>query len=444
MHGIKQNITICNMSVLRPTIKECDRFERPVLPYVARLRGLTYCASVLVDLVHDIEENGKKERRVYREVLLAKIPVMLKSKYCNMVDQNDTEEECHMDQGGYFIINGVEKALLAQEKLHTNRIYIFPVKQPSRQLYICEVRSCHELKLRSTSTIYMYLNSSKDGVLPEIMCQLPFIEVQMPLYALFLLIGIDNKDNIIDIVFHDRKTNNQAVHLLSSMLDSSIIVYRNRDEVIDWIGKEGTRELTRERRLRYLDHILSNELLPHLGLDRSDNTNFLKSLFIGRMVKRLINTYMDPEKNPCDDRDDYANKRIDTSGMLMSLLFRQLYRNFLKSLHTTFHKLAENNKLQYTNIGDHVNHKKISSGFKYAFSTGNWGLQKGKATQTGVAQIMSRMTLISAIANLRRINTPINREGKAPKPRMLHHTSWGIVCPAETPEGGSCGLRGRL
>jgi len=50
------------------------------------------------------------------------------------------------------------------------------------------------------------------------------------------------------------------------------------------------------------------------------------------------------------------------------------------------------------------------------------------------------MTTVSAIANLRRINTPISREGKAPKPRQLHYTSWGIVCAVETPEGGSCGL----
>ena len=439
-NDIKHSISLCNMSVLRPTVKECDRFERPVLPFVARLRGLTYCASVLVDLVHDIRENnGKTERRIYREILLAKIPVMLKTKYCNMSDQNNTSEECKMDQGGYFIINGVEKVLLAQEKLHTNRIYIFPVKQPAKALLVCEVRSCHEMKLRSTSTIYMYLNHPKDGVLPEIMCQLPFIDLQLPLYALFLLIGPQSKQEILDIVFHDNSAA-QEEHMFSGILDSSIRVYKNRDEVIDWIGKEGTRELTRERRIRYLDHILSNELLPHLGLDRSEKANFLKSLFLGRMVKSLLRSYINPGKYPCDDRDDYANKRIDTSGMLMSLLFRQLYRNFLKSIHTMFHKLSEANKLQYTNIGDLINHKKISSGFKYAFSTGNWGLQKGKTTQTGVAQIMSRMTLVSALANLRRINTPINREGKAPKPRMLHHTSWGIVCPAETPEGGSCGL----
>ena len=59
---------------------------------------------------------------------------------------------------------------------------------------------------------------------------------------------------------------------------------------------------------------------------------------------------------------------------------------------------------------------------------------------TGVAQILARMTPVAALANMRRINTPINRDGKAPKPRQLHHTSWGVICPVETPEGASCGL----
>jgi DNA-directed RNA polymerase II subunit RPB2 len=41
---------------------------------------------------------------------------------------------------------------------------------------------------------------------------------------------------------------------------------------------------------------------------------------------------------------------------------------------------------------------------------------------------------------LRRTNTPIDRGSKATKPRQLHNTHWGMVCPAETPEGAACGL----
>jgi DNA-directed RNA polymerase II subunit RPB2 len=34
----------------------------------------------------------------------------------------------------------------------------------------------------------------------------------------------------------------------------------------------------------------------------------------------------------------------------------------------------------------------------------------------------------------------MGRDGKIAKPRQLHNTHWGMVCPAETPEGQACGL----
>lgn len=32
------------------------------------------------------------------------------------------------------------------------------------------------------------------------------------------------------------------------------------------------------------------------------------------------------------------------------------------------------------------------------------------------------------------------KTGKLAKPRQLHNTHWGMICPAETPEGAACGL----
>lgn len=32
------------------------------------------------------------------------------------------------------------------------------------------------------------------------------------------------------------------------------------------------------------------------------------------------------------------------------------------------------------------------------------------------------------------------RVGKEVKPRQLHNTQWGMLCPAETPEGHACGI----
>jgi len=48
--------------------------------------------------------------------------------------------------------------------------------------------------------------------------------------------------------------------------------------------------------------------------------------------------------------------------------------------------------------------------------------------------VLNRLTFASTLSHLRRVNSPIGRDGKLAKPRQLHNTLWGMVCPAETPE----------
>ena len=44
------------------------------------------------------------------------------------------------------------------------------------------------------------------------------------------------------------------------------------------------------------------------------------------------------------------------------------------------------------------------------------------------------------MSNLRRIVTSLDKNGKTVDPRKLHCTQFGVICPFETPEGGSIGL----
>lgn len=436
-HGSEQHtISLCNVSIQRPTHQEADGYERTITPQLARIRSVTYAASVLVDIVHDICRDGTHlERRVCREVLLCRLPVMVGSAFCH-TQKSEHDQECRLDQGGFFVINGIEKALLAQEKLHTNQTYIFPVRQPSKFQLVAEIRSCHELKMRSTSTLYLYITATKKGAIPEMVASLPFIDMHVPILAIFKLLGVKTRDEALELIVGDLYA--EETRLLCGILDNDATADMTYDDILEWMGREGTKEPTKERRLRYLEHIITNELLPHMGLSITPDTLRSKACYLGFMVRKLIGTHTGQFQ--CDDRDHYANKRIDTAGVLMSLLFRQVFRTLMKTFTTQLQRLLENDKLSYTNLGELINYKKITSHFKYAFSTGNWGIQRSNTTQTGVAQMMSRMTTVAAMSNLRRINTPINREGKAPKPRQLHYTSWGVVCPVETPEGTSCGL----
>ena len=70
---------------------------------------------------------------------------MVRSKYCSLNGKTDAEriavKECEFDQGGYFIIKGGEKVIVAQERMATNFVYVFNKKDQSGFSWQAEVRS---------------------------------------------------------------------------------------------------------------------------------------------------------------------------------------------------------------------------------------------------------------------------------------------------------------
>ena len=123
----------------------------------------------------------------------------------------------------------------------------------------------------------------------------------------------------------------------------------------------------------------------------------------------------------------------------MAFLFRGLFRNLSKEMRMYAQKFID--KGRDFNLELAIKTRIISDGLKYSLATGNWGDQK-KAHQAraGVSQVLNRLTYASTLSHLRRINSPIGRDGKLAKPRQLHNTLWGMICPAETPEGAAVGL----
>ena len=141
-----------------------------------------------------------------------------------------------------------------------------------------------------------------------------------------------------------------------------------------------------------------------------------------------------------DDRDYYGKKRLDMAGLLLSNQFRQLFKTFCDVIHKIVKKEVDQGAKDI-DLKRAIKTDIISHGLQTALATGNWGKDRnGDTIKTGVAQVLNRLTFMSSISHLRRLNTPIAKTGKLAKPRQLHNTHWGMICPAETPEGAACGL----
>tara|TARA_B100001287_G_scaffold273708_1_gene277644 strand:- start:669 stop:3137 length:2469 start_codon:yes stop_codon:yes gene_type:complete len=166
------------------------------------------------------------------------------------------------------------------------------------------------------------------------------------------------------------------------------------------------------------------------------------------MCKKLINTASGISMP--DDRDSYINKRIELTGTLINNLFRNYFNKLVKEMQKQSIKEINNgswrsiedyeNIINMTNIYKIMKSTTIENGINRALSTGDFSIKQSNSTKVGVAQVLNRLTYMSTISHLRRINTPLEKSGELIAPRKLHNSTWGFLCPVETPEGQSIGV----
>ncbi|XP_073154584.1 DNA-directed RNA polymerase II subunit RPB2-like [Henckelia pumila] len=430
----------------KPMMTESDGETNTLYPKAARLRNLSYSSPLYVDVNKSIIKRGYDceevaETQEFTKVFIGKVPIMLRSSYCSLyrLSEKDLTElgECPYDQGGYFIINGSEKVLLAQEKMSSNHVYVFKKRQPNKYSYVAEVRSVVESQSKVPSSMFVRMLSrsgAKGGSSGQyIRATLPYIRTEIPIIIVFRALGFVADKDILEHICYDFN-DVQMMELLRPSLEEAFVI-QNQQVALDYIGKRGsTIGVTRDKRIKYAKEILQREMLPHVGTEEYCETK--KAYYFGYIIQRLLLCVIG--RRPEDDRDHYANKRLDLAGPLLGGLFRTLFRKLIRDVRSHVQKCIENGK--DVNLQLAIKAKTITSGLKYSLATGNWGQANAAGTRAGVSQVLNRLTYASTLSHLRRLNSPIGREGKLAKPRQLHNSHWGMMCPAETPEGQACGL----
>ena len=491
--------TFDNYQIYRPQIHENNGATKLMFPQEARLRNFTYASSQTIDIgLQIIKRSGDKMENIetlYKNlprIHIGKIPIMLKSSICVLTQyshlSSDIVGECYADPGGYFIINGSEKTVLPQERARENCVMCFNIKKNNNKWsWLAEIKSVPINKCISPKQINMNIATKNNGSGHAIFIQIPRIKHPIPLFILFRALGIISDKEICEIIVLDIDDTNmsQMVYgLKASIIEASEGLKEFKNEQLKSIkkkekingGENSVEYIDTKKKLeaqdpreRCIDYIIGNVMYTPINmtkeqgekkqrefaLDVLDNdlfphcrTKLEKIYFLGYMTNQLLQTSFG--WNPVSDRDSYSNKRIDLVGTLLNNLYRNYFNKLVKDMQKQTVREMNNgswkstddylNIINQTNIYKIIKSTTIENGIKRALATGDFGIKNTNSNKVGVAQVLSRLTYISSLSHLRRINTPIDKSGKLIPPRKLHNTQWGFICPAESPEGQSVGV----
>ena len=452
-------VSFDNFRVHEPQIHENNGATKIMMPCEARLRNFTYASTMTVDIhieyvIRDTEDmlSPRVIKKDIPKINIGKMPIMLKSNICVLKNDQITQKgECQFDCGGYFIIKGSEKTVLGQERAAENKIYCFNGKNTTKWSWYAEIKSVPDFKCISPKQIEVMIANKSNGYGNAIFISIPRIKQPFELFTLFRAFGIISDKAICEYIVLDVEEENTAEIL--EFLKASIIdgnKYMTQEDALRHITSLVAftppplmeREAGLAKKREFTLDVLNNDLFPHC------QSLSQKLYLVGYMVKRLIETCKG-WRQP-DDRDSYVNKRIELTGTLLNNLFRNYFNKMIKEMQKLVVREINGrssrteqdyeNIINMTNIYKLIKSATIENGITRALSTGDFSIKQANSCKVGVGQVLNRLTYPATVSHLRRINTPLDKKGELFAPRKLHGTTWGYLCPVETPEGQSIGV----
>ncbi len=408
------DVKLGNIRVGKPSVREADGSKPLITPNEARLRNLNYSAPLWLEMTPVI---GGEERET-QEVYIGDLPVMANSDICPLNEMSREERvdagEDPLDPGGYFIVNGKERALVTQEDLASNRILIERGGRGSTQ--VAKVFSSQE-GFRALAVV----ERKKDAL---IHVSLPSVPGNIPFVVMMRALGLESDKEIVDAVSEDPEITKEFIENLQE--DTGV---NSQEEALDFIGKRVARGQAKDYRLERAESTLNKYLLPHIGSDEESWVS--KAYYLGRMAEQTIELALG--KRGVNDKDHYANKRLKLAGDLIENVFRLAFIKLARDVKYQLERAESRGR--EPNVKTAARADVLTERIRHALSTGNW-----PGGRTGVSQLLERTNYVGTLSHLRRVVSPLSRSRPHFEARDLHPTHWGRVCPNETPEGPNCGL----
>jgi len=182
--------------------------------------------NVEVTTIERYGEDLEKESKTVKflsNINIGKIPIMVKSNFCILTNNKTLSPkdlgECKYDPGGYFIVNGNEKSIVAQEKIADNKPYTFKVnKINNKTICMAEIKSVSEKMFSIPKNFSLKL--IRKGHTQIIRATINNIKQDIPLFILFKALGVESDKNILKYIVNDLGPhNNKIIYCLEDTIN---------------------------------------------------------------------------------------------------------------------------------------------------------------------------------------------------------------------------------
>ena len=405
-------ITLGKIRIEKPKVIEADGSSSLIMPYEARLRNLTYSASVTLEIT------VKKGDTVDSETVeIGKIPIMVKSKACNTYGMSNEElidnYSDPLDPGGYFMINGNERVMVMAEDLAENQPFIDVNSKGNLNLRL--------FSLKGTYRIPITISESKEGLL-----EVSFSRFKdLPAVVMLKALGLTKESDIARYI--GKETDSVIVNLYE------FVNLATKEDAMMFIAEKTGLQGTKKEILDRVKQRIDSYLLPHIGQKKEDRMN--KAITICKLIRQFLIVKENPELRT--DKDHYSNKRVRLSGDLLANLFRVNLGILIRDIQYSIQKSSKRKK--FFSIRVIAKSTLFSHRVESAIATGSW-----TGERSGVTQNMDKTNYLAMISQLQRVSSMLPSDQENFLARTLHPTHYGRFCPIETPEGTEIGLRKNL
>ncbi|MCL5009814.1 MAG: DNA-directed RNA polymerase subunit B'' [Candidatus Parvarchaeota archaeon] len=402
-------IKLGKVTIGKPDVLEADGVLRQLNPMEARIRDLTYDAPMVLTVSYIAD----KKQIAEEQVSIGRIPVVVKSKYCNLHGLSSEElaklSEDPDDPGGYFIINGTERIIITTEDLAPNNILVSKENQEgfvySAKIFADaeNIKVPHSIQLSSSNLLYITFGKLK----------------KVPIFTLIKALGFTSDREIIKKIARGDDDIENTININLLAYDPG-----TEKEALETIGKS-------LHSVHPIDTASSNIdalLLPFIGKD--EKSRKLKGEYLMYAISLLLSYAINKKEV---DKDHYSNKRLHAENYNLDMLFRFVFKQILNDAKYNFERGIRKDRIP--NPKHIFTSDQLTSRLRSSLATGQW-----VGGRVGITQHLNRRSFPDTVSHLRKVESLLTSNRENSRARDLHGTHFGRFCATETPEGPNIGL----